>query len=157
VGFLAIESLCELFGFGEWKKSAPHKALISSWVIAGEKYLFVQPQTYMNLSWESVQSILSYYKLSPQDLIVISDDIDMEFGKIRYRSAGSSGGQNGLKSIAEQIGTQDFARIKIGIGRDPQYTVSDWVLSKFKEDELNALKAVFIEVSKKVVEKENAL
>jgi PTH1 family peptidyl-tRNA hydrolase len=85
----------------------------------------------MNLSGESVASILNFYKMGITDLIVISDDIDMEFGKIRYRTNGSSGGQNGLKSIAEQLGTQDFARIKIGIGRDLRYEVSDWVLSKF--------------------------
>jgi peptidyl-tRNA hydrolase, PTH1 family len=149
---LAIESFRLSLGFPEWQKVTAHKALVSSGVINGERCILVQPQTYMNLSGESVVSILSYYKLNPQDLIVISDDIDMEFGKIRYRVNGSSGGQNGLKSIAEKLGTSEFARLKIGIGRDPRYEVSDWVLSKFGDTEIEELEKVFLEVNKRVTE-----
>ena len=76
----------------------------------------------------------------------------MEFSKLRYRSSGSSGGQNGLKSIAEHLGTLEFARIKIGIGRDDRYDVSEWVLSKFKKEELKTLEETFDEVTQKVVE-----
>ena len=76
----------------------------------------------------------------------------MEFSKLRYRSSGSSGGQNGLKSIAEHLGTLEFARIKIGIGRDDRYDVSEWVLSKFKKEELKTLEATFSLVTQKVVE-----
>ena len=76
----------------------------------------------------------------------------MEFSKLRYRSSGSSGGQNGLKSIAEHLGTLEFARIKIGIGRDDRYDVSEWVLSKFKKEELKTLEETFGEVTQKVVE-----
>lgn len=86
---------------------------------------------------------MSFYKIGVTDLIVISDDIDMEFGKLRYRVSGSSGGQNGLKSITERLGTSEFARIKIGIGRDDRYEVSDWVLSKFESEELKVLKELF--------------
>jgi PTH1 family peptidyl-tRNA hydrolase len=106
----------------------------------------------MNLSGESVASILGFYKMETADLIVISDDIDMEFGKIRYRSNGSSGGQNGLKSIAEKLGTSEFSRIKIGIGRDSRYEVSDWVLSKFGSDEIETLKEVCVCVQNRVIE-----
>ena len=76
----------------------------------------------------------------------------MKFSKLRYRSSGSSGGQNGLKSIAEHLGTLEFARIKIGIGRDDRYDVSEWVLSKFKKEELKTLEETFGEVTQKVVE-----
>jgi PTH1 family peptidyl-tRNA hydrolase len=86
----------------------------------------------MNLSGKSVSEIVSYYKIDGEkDILVISDDIDMDFSKVRYRAEGSHGGQNGLRDIIEKISTSKFARIKIGIGRHEHMTVSDWVLSKF--------------------------
>lgn len=93
----------------------------------------------MNLSGESVVSLLNFYKIDPQDILILSDDIDMDFGKIRLRNAGSSGGQNGLKSIEKLLGTQDFTRLKIGIGRHEKYSVSDWVLSRLTQAELDEL------------------
>lgn len=94
----------------------------------------------MNLSGQSVASLVNFYKLDPKtDILVISDDIDMEFAKVRFRAKGSHGGQNGLRSIIEQLGTDEFARIKIGIGRDERYSVSDWVLSQFQKDEKELL------------------
>jgi len=105
----------------------------------------------MNVSGKSVASLLSFYKLAPSDLLVISDDIDQDFGKVRYREKGSSGGQNGIKSIIESIGTEEFARIKIGIGRDSRYSVSDWVLSRFAKEEIGELEGIFSdEVQEKV-------
>ena len=101
--------------------------------------LLLKPLTYMNLSGESVVSLLNFYKIDPQNMLVLSDDIDMDFGKIRLRNAGSSGGQNGLKSIEKLLGTQDFTRLKIGIGRHEKYSVSDWVLSRFTQDELESI------------------
>jgi peptidyl-tRNA hydrolase, PTH1 family len=88
----------------------------------------------MNLSGESVSSLVNFYKLNPKtDILVISDDIDMEFAKIRYREKGSHGGQNGLRDIIARIGTDEYSRIKIGIGRHEHMSVSDWVLSKFQK------------------------
>lgn len=105
-----------------------------------EKVVLVQPLTYMNLSGQSVSSLLSFYKLNPEtDLLVISDDLDMEFGKIRLRAQGSSGGQNGIRSIIELMGNDAFSRLKIGIGRDARYEVSDWVLSRLTKPELSLL------------------
>ena len=104
-----------------------------------EKVLLLKPLTYMNLSGESVVSLLNFYKIDPQNMLVLSDDIDMDFGKIRLRNTGSSGGQNGLKSIEKLLGTQDFTRLKIGIGRHEKYSVSDWVLSRFTQDELESI------------------
>ncbi|MCB9805223.1 aminoacyl-tRNA hydrolase [Candidatus Peribacteria bacterium] len=101
--------------------------------------LLLKPLTYMNLSGESVVSLLGFYKIDPQDMLVLSDDIDMDFGKIRLRNTGSSGGQNGLKSIEKLLGTQNFTRLKIGIGRHEKYSVSDWVLSRFTQDELKSI------------------
>lgn len=93
----------------------------------------------MNLSGESVAAIVGFYKIPKENIVVISDDIDMEFGKIRFRDKGSSGGQNGLKSIAAHLGSEEFKRIKIGVGRDDKFSVSDWVLSKWKEGEMKEL------------------
>lgn len=102
----------------------------------------------MNLSGESVVAIVNFYKIPLEDILVFSDDIDMDFGKIRMRDKGSSGGQNGLKSIVSHLGTDEFSRLKIGIGRDDRYSVSDWVLSKFSGEELEKLeKEVFMEAS----------
>lgn len=95
--------------------------------------------TFMNLSGESVVSLMNFYKIPREDILVLSDDIDMDFGKIRLREKGSSGGQNGLKSIAQHLGTEEFARLKIGIGRDDRYAVADWVLSKFTDEEKKSL------------------
>ena len=94
----------------------------------------------MNLSGMSVASLVNFYKMDPlTDMLVISDDIDMEFGKVRFRTQGSHGGQNGLRSIIESLGSDTFARIKIGIGRHAGYNVSDWVLSKFQSEEVKVL------------------
>ncbi len=104
----------------------------------------------MNLSGDTVARIVSYYKLDPKrDILIISDDIDMEFAKVRFRAEGSHGGQNGLRDIISKLGTNEFARIKIGIGRDERYSVSDWVLSKFTPDEKNRIDG---EVREKVQE-----
>lgn len=105
----------------------------------------------MNLSGESVASLTLFYKIPLTSLLILSDDIDMDFAKIRYRASGSHGGQNGLRDIIEKLGSSDFSRIKIGIGRDERYSVSDWVLSRFLTPELFHLeKETFPEVLTKI-------
>lgn len=100
----------------------------------------------MNRSGESAAALVNFYKIPLEDILVLSDDIDMDFGKIRLRNNGSSGGQNGLKSITIYFGTAEFSRLKIGIGRDARYNVADWVLSKFTdEEEKNLQEKVFVE------------
>ncbi len=100
----------------------------------------------MNLSGESVSALVSFYKIPLGNILVLSDDIDMDFWKIRFREKWSSGGQNGLKSIAQNLWTEEFARQKIGIGRDDRFSVSDWVLSKFTSEEKKSLEQnIFIE------------
>jgi len=105
----------------------------------------------MNLSGESVIALVNFYKIPREDILVLSDDIDMDFGKIRLRDKGSSGGQNGLKSITEHLGTDEFSRLKIGIGRDGRYNVADWVLSKFSDEEIKILREeIFIDACENV-------
>ena len=123
------------------------QALIAEKNIAGEKILLVKPLTFMNLSGNAVSKILNFYKIPKENLLVISDDIDMDFGKIRLREKWSHGGQNGLRDIIAKLGTDEFSRLKIGIGRDERFAVADWVLSKFSSDEKNILQTeIFPEV-----------
>jgi PTH1 family peptidyl-tRNA hydrolase len=100
----------------------------------GDKHFILKPMTYMNLSGQSVSPFMSYYKIDPENLIVIQDDLDMEFGKIKFRKDGSSGGHNGIKSIIELLGTDKFARLKMGIGKSRGGTVGH-VLGKFENEE----------------------
>ncbi|MDD2916494.1 MAG: aminoacyl-tRNA hydrolase [Candidatus Gracilibacteria bacterium] len=139
VGFLFIDFLRDTLNFEPWKESK-FKGIISEGTLKGERTILLKPLTFMNLSGESVAALVNFYKIPPSDILVLSDDIDMNFGKIRLRSGGSSGGQNGLKSIMQHLGTEEFSRLKIGIGRDERYSVSDWVLSKFQDEELERLK-----------------
>lgn len=104
-------------------------------IINNEKYLFLKPQRYMNLSGTVIQEYLNYFKIDPEDLLVICDDLDMEVGKIRLRPKGSSGGHNGLKDIEKNIGTSEYKRIKIGIANNKNMDTKDYVLGKFSKDE----------------------
>ena len=113
------------------------KELIANTNIGGEKVILMKPQTYMNLSGEAVQEAMNFYKLTPKDILVIYDDLDLPVGKIRLRAQGSAGGQNGMKNIIRHIGTQEFDRIRVGIGKDARIPVVDWVLGKIRKDELD--------------------
>ena len=114
-----------------------HKAMYGKGMIAGEKVLAVKPLTYMNLSGESLREWVNYCKLDPEtEMIVIYDDIDLEPGQIRIRKKGSAGGHNGIKSIIAQLGTQNFYRIKVGVGAKPRgWDLADYVLGRFSSDE----------------------
>ena len=113
-----------------------HKAICGTGYIEGEKVILAQPVTYMNLSGESVRQLVDYYKVSAQDIIVIYDDISLDVGQLRIRKKGSAGGHNGIKSIISHLGTDEFPRIKIGVGEKPKdWDLADYVLSRFKEDE----------------------
>lgn len=118
-----------------------HKAMYGKGMIAGEKVLAVKPLTYMNLSGESLRECVNYYKLDPEtQMIVIYDDIDLEPGQIRIRKKGSAGGHNGIKSIIAQLGTQNFYRIKVGVGAKPKgWDLADYVLGRFSSDERSAV------------------
>lgn len=118
-GFMCIDELARLHDIkvGEHK----HKALIGKGYIDGVKVILVKPQTYMNNSGESIREILDFYKLEPEnDLLIIYDDIDLEVGKLRIRQRGSAGGHNGIKSIINHLGTNVFDRIRVGVGAKPE-------------------------------------
>lgn len=108
---------------------------------SGKKLLLLKPQTFMNLSGRSVLQLSAYFNIPPQQIIVLFDDISLEPGRLRIRSDGSAGGHNGIKSIIGELGSQDFPRVKIGVGAKPHpdYNLADWVLSNFSASEEKAL------------------
>jgi len=134
IGWDAITRLSDDFNIP--LNSKKHKAICGSGIIEGEKVLLAQPQTYMNLSGECVRELVDYYKITLDQLIVIYDDINLEPGQLRIRKKGSAGGQKGMKSIIEHLGTDEFARIRIGIGdKPPGWDLADYVLSRFTAEE----------------------
>lgn len=135
VDHIAVEENVEI-------KKLKYKALIGDTVINGHRCLLVKPQTFMNNSGEAVREISQFYKIPPEKIIVIFDDISLPCGKLRIRRKGTDGGHNGIKSIIYHLNSDNFPRIKIGVGAKPHpdYNLADWVLSTFKKDELEELK-----------------
>ena len=135
VGFEVIDRISEKYNIDVDAKE--HRALIGKGIIQGQKVILAKPQTYMNLSGESVRSLLDYYKVDEEhELIVIYDDIDLEPGQLRIRKKGSAGGHNGIKHIIQQLGTQTFVRIKVGVGAKPKgWDLADHVLGRFGSNE----------------------
>lgn len=135
IGFDVIDALAEKYSIAVREKG--FKALFGKGVIEGQRVLLVKPQTYMNLSGESVREITDYYKVdAEEDLIVISDDISLEVGGIRIRKKGSAGGHNGLKNIIKHLGTENFCRIRMGVGEKPkEWDLVDYVLGHFSKQE----------------------
>lgn len=121
--------------FWEFKYESKFKGEVSSGSLGWEKALLLKPQTFMNLSWESIRKIVDFYKIPREDWIVIYDDFSLEFWKIRFREKGSAGGHNGVKDIIKHF-WENFKRIKVWIWLNEKYEISDWVLSKFREEEL---------------------
>ncbi|MEF9955010.1 MAG: aminoacyl-tRNA hydrolase [Clostridium sp.] len=133
-GFMTIDVLADRYNIDIREKA--HKALIGKGVIEGQKVILVKPQTYMNLSGESIRSVMDFYKVTPENFIVIFDDISLEPGQLRIRKKGSAGGHNGIKNIIAQLGTQEFARIKVGVGaKPPRMDLADYVLGHFSKGE----------------------
>ncbi len=139
VGFRAVDLLAEQAGVKIDRLK--FRALTHSAELAGQKLLLLKPETYMNSSGEAVQLAAMFYKLPISRVLVLSDDISLPVGKIRVRAEGSAGGHNGLKSIIAQLGSQDFPRIRVGVGAKPHpdYDLADWVLSNFSQEEETAL------------------
>ena len=134
VGFEAIDRLAHKYQIKVNK--IKYKALIGEGQIDGEKVLLVKPQTYMNLSGETVLSICNFYQIDPEKLIVIYDDVDTDAGKLRIRKKGSAGTHNGMRHIIMLLQKDDFPRIRIGIGRSNQLELRDFVLQRFSKDEM---------------------
>nr|WP_297171793.1 aminoacyl-tRNA hydrolase [uncultured Agathobaculum sp.] len=138
-GFRALENYCA--HTGQKIDRMKFKALVGEGTLGGRRVLFIKPQTFMNLSGESVRDAAAFYKIPPERIIVLSDDISLDVGTLRVRAKGSAGGQNGLKNIIYHLGSEDFPRVKIGIGHKPHpdYDLAAWVLSRFAADEQQAI------------------
>ena len=155
VGFDVIDRLSEKYNIAVDTKK--HRALIGKGMIAGQKVILAKPQTDMNLSGESIRSLLDYYKVDEEhELLVIYDDVSLGVGQLRIRAKGSAGGHNGIKNIIAHLGGQVFPRIKIGVGeKPPKYDLADYVLGHFSKAEKvlmdegydNAVRAVEMIVS----------
>lgn len=141
-GFIAVDYMVKQLGVEIGKKK--FDSLTAETVIAGEKVLLMKPQTYMNLSGVAVEKAASFYKIPPENVIIIFDDISLPVGKLRIRRKGTHGGHNGIRSIIDYLQSENFPRIKVGIGErpNPNYDLADWVLSTFKEDELKGIEEV---------------
>ncbi|MGI6226284.1 MAG: aminoacyl-tRNA hydrolase [Peptococcales bacterium] len=133
VGFWVIDKLAEKLNVNVDKKMA--QALVQTTFWDGRKLLLVKPQTYMNLSGQAVMELLNFYHDQIEDFIVIHDDLDLPPGQLRFKRGGGTGGHNGLKSIVEYLNSQDFDRLKIGIGRPRYPNVKDYVLTPFDQEE----------------------
>lgn len=135
VGFEVIDRLADKYSISVDAKK--HRAYIGKGMIAGQKVILAKPQTYMNLSGESVRSLLDYYKIDEEEeLLVVYDDISLDNGQIRIRAKGSAGGHNGIKNIIAHLGGQVFPRIKVGVGeKPPKYDLADYVLGHFSKAE----------------------
>ena len=149
-GFDVVDAFCEKHGIVLNKNK--FRGIFGDGTVNGERVLVLKPQTFMNLSGEAVSAVMKFYKIPVASLLVVSDDVSLAPGKIRMRRNGSAGGQKGLKSIIEQLGTEDFARLKMGVGDRPDRTsdIANWVLGRMNEDDkklfdnalVNAVKAI---------------
>lgn len=135
VGFMAVDELAAQGRFSITR--AKHHALTGAAEIGGQGVLVMKPTTYMNLSGEAVGDAARFYKIAPGHVLVISDDVDLPLGRLRIRTGGSAGGHNGLKSIIQHLGTDQFPRVKVGVGGKPHpdYDMADWVLGKFQGED----------------------
>ncbi len=142
-GWLAIDYIAEKFSCNVNK--IKYKSFIGECNIGGKKVMLMKPTTYMNNSGQAVVEAMNFYKIPPENVIVILDDISLDVGKMRIRSKGSDGGQKGMRSIIYLSGSDKFPRVKIGIGAkpNPQWDLADWVLSKFTNDEGKLLEKMF--------------
>ena len=135
VGFAVIDAIADKYNISVTERK--HRAFCGKGIIAGQKVLLVKPQTYMNLSGESVRSALDFYKVDPEtEILVIYDDVSLGVGQLRIRKKGSAGGHNGIKNIIAHLGTSVFLRIKVGVGEKPKENdLADYVLGHFSKEE----------------------
>lgn len=141
-GFLCVDMLSSKHSFSVDRLK--FKSLICDTVIAGHRCIVMKPQTYMNNSGEAIRDCAAFYKIPPEKILIVCDDINLDVGKLRIRRKGSDGGQNGVKNIIYHLNSDLFPRIKIGVGKKPHpdYNLADWVLSEFSKKELESLEPV---------------
>ena len=145
-GFCTVDILADRYRIDISEKK--HKALCGRGAIEGQKVILLKPQTFMNLSGESLRAAMDYYKLTPEEVLVIYDDVSLDPGQLRIRLKGSAGGHNGIKSIIAHLGTQEFPRIKVGVGaRPPRMDLADYVLGHFSGEEQAVMKEAYGEAA----------
>ncbi len=149
VGFRCVDRLAERHRLRSWQRV--HRALVAEGTIAGQSVVLAKPQTFMNLSGQSVKPLVSQYGVAPGDLLVIHDDLDLPLGVLRLRARGSSGGHKGVQSIMDALGSQDFPRLRIGIGRPTREDPIEYVLSDFTLDEAIEIEWAFDQAMKAIV------
>lgn len=138
IGFIVIDKIADKLNIQ--LDQAKFKGLFGTGLVEGEKVLLLKPLTYMNLSGESIRAIMDYYQIETEDILVIYDDLDLPAGRIRLRQRGSAGGHNGIKSTIHHLGTQEFNRIRVGIGRPSNgMAITNYVLGRFAEEELGSI------------------
>ncbi|MES2855472.1 MAG: aminoacyl-tRNA hydrolase [Bdellovibrionota bacterium] len=139
VGFMALDAYCASVGNPVWKEEK--QALVTRLKIDGEEVMFAKPQTFMNKSGDSVQALTAFYKIPIEKMIVVHDEIDIPFGAVRVHKNRGAGGHNGIKSITQMMGTMDYTRLKLGVGKslNPNIDVATHVLQNFESDEQGAL------------------
>ena len=142
IGFITVDQLADKYGIRINK--IKHKALIGEGQIAGQKVILVKPQTYMNLSGNSVREVFAYYKPEPENLVLVYDDIDLPAGKIRIRERGSAGTHNGMRSVIYDLQQDDFPRVRIGIGGERNMELADYVTGGFRKDEIKVMEAAVL-------------
>lgn len=147
MGYLAVDEIVRRFCFDTFKSG--HKGLLSHGTIDGQKCLILKPETYMNLSGESVQSVMTFYKISPDNVIVFHDDLDLPVGKVKVKIGGGSGGHNGIKNIDSHIG-QNYMRVRIGISKNKMVDTADYVLGKPSSDDLKILDIIFEKIAENI-------
>lgn len=150
VGFEAVDALASEAGVA-WEEKRQFKCLMAKVAVAGQPVLLVKPQTFMNLSGESVAPVVKYHNATAADLVVVQDDIDLAVGRLRIRKGGSCGGHNGVRNVIERLGTPDFARVKIGVGKDRSNVIAH-VLGKFDPKTRKVMDAVVAEAAKAAAE-----
>ena len=151
IGFMIVDYLAKQQGVTTWQQK--FQSLVATTTISGQKILLVKPQTFMNLSGNPLRKIKDFYKLSPSNFLILYADLDLEPFSVRYRAKGSSGGHNGIKSIIENLGTTEFPRIKVGIGKprisDNKLAITQHVLKRFSQNELELLQSSITEATEK--------
>lgn len=146
VGFSVIDVLADRYRIDVSERK--HKALCGRGAIEGQKVVLMKPQTFMNLSGESIRAAVDFYKVEPEDIIIIYDDVSLEPGQLRIRLKGSAGGHNGIKNIIAHLGTQEFPRIKVGVGaKPPRMDLAAYVLSRFSQGEQKLMDDAFSEAA----------
>ena len=150
MGFIVIDKILNELNLNFTKNK--HKGVYLQTKIKGNDVIILKPMTYMNLSGDSIREVMNYYKITIDDILVIYDDMDTEVGKLRLRHNGSAGGHNGLKSIIANLGSDKFKRIRVGIGKDPQIDIINYVLGKPKKEDMDKIEEATTKAMKAAID-----